>query len=109
MKYNSVIVLVIFGLVAIAYTAPLDEPSKATILRYDNENIGVDGYNFGFETSDGVTRQEEAQLKNAGTENEAISVRGSVSWVAPDGQTYTLNYIADENGFQPQGDHLPHN
>lgn len=62
---------------------------------------------FSYETSDGVSRQEEAELKNVGTDEEAISVRGSISWVAPDGQTYTLNYVADENGFQPQGDHLP--
>ncbi|XP_030386430.1 endocuticle structural protein SgAbd-6-like [Scaptodrosophila lebanonensis] len=89
--------------------APLDDSDKATILRYDNDNGGLDGYNFAYETSDGVTRQEQAELKNAGTDQEALSVRGSVSWVAPDGQTYTLNYIADENGFQPQGDHLPHN
>lgn len=60
-----------------------------------------------FETSDGISRQEEAELKNAGTENEAISVRGSYSWVAPDGQTYTINFIADENGYQPEGAHLP--
>lgn len=62
---------------------------------------------YRYETSDGVKREESAELKNAGTENEAISVRGTISWVAPDGVTYTLNYIADENGFQPQGDHLP--
>lgn len=60
-----------------------------------------------YETSDGVSRQEQAELKNAGSENEAIAVRGSISWIAPDGQTYTLNYIADENGFQPEGEHLP--
>ena len=54
-----------------------------------------------------MSRQEEAQLKNAGSENEAISVRGSYSWTAPDGQVYTVNYIADENGFQPEGAHLP--
>jgi Insect cuticle protein len=52
-------------------------------------------------------RQEEAELKNAGQENEAISVKGSFSWTAPDGQVFTVTYIADENGFQPQGDHLP--
>lgn len=62
---------------------------------------------FSYETSDGVSRQEEAELKNAGSENEAISVRGSYSWTAPDGQVYTVNYIADENGFQPEGAHLP--
>ncbi|XP_036337348.1 endocuticle structural protein SgAbd-6 [Rhagoletis pomonella] len=100
-------ILALCGLIAFAFAAPLDDSEHAQILRYDNENIG-DGYKFGYETSDGVVRQEEAELKNVGTEQEAISVRGSVSWVAPDGQTYTLNYIADENGFQPQGDHLPH-
>jgi len=54
-----------------------------------------------------VSRSEEAELKNPGTEQEALSVRGTITWIAADGVQYTLNYIADENGFQPQGDHLP--
>ena len=62
---------------------------------------------YSYETSDGVARSEQAELKNAGTENEALVVRGTVSWTAADGVVYTLNYIADENGFQPQGAHLP--
>lgn len=53
-----------------------------------------------------MSRQEEAELKDVG-EEKALSVRGSVTWVAPDGQTYTLNYVADENGYQPEGDFLP--
>lgn len=62
---------------------------------------------YSFETSDGTSRQEEAELKDIGTDTKALSVKGTVSWVAADGQTYTLNYIADENGYQPQGDFLP--
>jgi hypothetical protein len=62
---------------------------------------------YSYETSDGVSRQEEAELTNIGTENEALSVRGTITWIADDGQTYTLNYLADENGFQPEGAHLP--
>lgn len=62
---------------------------------------------FRYQLSDGTAREEQAELKNPGTDNEAISVKGSISWVAPDGQQFTLTYIADENGFQPQGAHLP--
>lgn len=60
-----------------------------------------------FETSDGISREESATLKNPGTPEEAISVQGSVDWVGPDGVHYKLNYLADENGFQAQGEHLP--
>lgn len=62
---------------------------------------------YSYETSDGVSRSEVAELKNAGTENEALSVRGTITWVDADGQSYTLNFLADENGFQPEGAHLP--
>ena len=62
---------------------------------------------YSFEQSDGQKREEQGEIKNAGTENEAISVKGSFSFVADDGQTYTVTYIADENGFQPSAPHLP--
>lgn len=62
-----------------------------------------------YETSDGTSRSEEAELKNAGTEDETLVIRGTISWVAPDGVTYTISFIADENGFQPVGDHIPKN
>jgi Insect cuticle protein len=62
---------------------------------------------YSFETSDGNKREEEAVLKNAGTDEEAISVKGSFQFKGDDGQTYTVNFVADENGYQPQGAHLP--
>lgn len=62
---------------------------------------------FSFETSDGQSKQETGELIHPGTENEAIAVRGAYSYVGPDGNVYTVTYIADENGFQPQGVHLP--
>jgi Insect cuticle protein len=99
--------IVLAGLVAVALSAPLDDSKDAQILKYESDNIGIGGYKFSYETSDGVSRTEEAEVKNAGTENEILVVRGTISWYAPDGQQYTVTFIADENGFQPQGDHLP--
>ncbi|KAJ6633498.1 Flexible cuticle protein 12 [Pseudolycoriella hygida] len=100
--------IIVFAVVlAVALAAPVDDSQNAQILKYENDNIGVDGYNFAYETSDGVSRSEQAVLKNPGTEQEAIAVRGTVTWTAADGVQYTLNYIADENGFQPEGAHLP--
>ena len=32
---------------------------------------------------------------------------GSSYWVSPEGEKFTLTWTADENGFQPKGDHLP--
>ncbi|XP_065164219.1 flexible cuticle protein 12-like [Atheta coriaria] len=103
------VIFVVAALVAVALAAPQGADKDATILRNDLENIGVDGYNWGYETSNGIKAEEQATLNNAGTENESISVRGSFSYLGADGVTYTVNYIADENGFQPEGAHIPKN
>ncbi|KAK4880447.1 hypothetical protein RN001_008593 [Aquatica leii] len=83
-----------------------DSPS-ATILRHENNNIGIGNYEFAYQTSDGISREEKAELKTIGS-NKAVVVRGSYSYVGSDGQTYTVNYVADENGYLenyvPEGD-----
>lgn len=64
-------------------------------------------FDYSYETSDGIARYEQGALKNVGTENEALETRGSYSYVGSDGKQYTVNYVADENGFRPEGAHLP--
>ncbi|XP_017840076.1 larval cuticle protein 65Ag1-like [Drosophila busckii] len=104
MKYT---VAVVFAtLLAVVLAVPVDNSQTASILRLES-NVHESGYNFGWETTDGQKHEEEGKLTNPGAENEAIAVRGSFSFVADDGQTYTVNYVADENGFQPEGAHLP--
>lgn len=59
-----------------------------------------------FETSDGTKRQEEGELKDKDTEDEATEVKGSFSYMGADGVLYTVKYVADDNGFHPEGDHF---
>ncbi|XP_023954104.2 endocuticle structural glycoprotein ABD-5-like [Bicyclus anynana] len=100
--------LVILACVALASAASLGQappsgsnPQDVQILRYETDNDGLGSYKYAFELSDGTKKEEQGELKNVGTENEAMSVKGSYSWTAPDGVTYVVTYVADENGFNP--------
>ncbi|XP_017048565.1 larval cuticle protein 65Ag1-like [Drosophila ficusphila] len=97
--------VVLFALFAVALAAPATQ-NEAVVLKQTSD-VGPENYSYSLETSNGIKADEAGELKNVGSENEGIAVRGSFSFVADDGQTYTVNYIADENGFQPQGAHLP--
>lgn len=39
-------IIVFAAICALALAAPVDESKDAQILRYDNDNIGVDGYKY---------------------------------------------------------------
>ncbi|CAD7003076.1 pupal cuticle protein Edg-78E [Ceratitis capitata] len=85
----------------IAYTYAAGDPADAhaSIVRYQND-VNPDGsYNYAYETSNKI-RAEEAGV--GGT-----YAAGSYSYTSPEGQPIQLTYIADENGYQPKGDHLP--
>ncbi|XP_018579201.1 endocuticle structural glycoprotein SgAbd-2-like [Anoplophora glabripennis] len=87
-----------------AYSGPTAAP--VAILRLNNDNNGDGTYNFDFETENRISQQETGHVAGAGAD-AAVIAQGSYSFVAPDGQAYTVNYVADENGFQPQGAHIP--
>lgn len=59
------------------------------------------------ETSNGIIQQESGQVVNEGSDDASIAVRGSFQWTDENGQTYSVTYVADDNGFQPEGAHLP--
>ncbi|XP_066139267.1 flexible cuticle protein 12-like [Euwallacea fornicatus] len=102
------VTITFLALIAVAFAAPqTNQDAEAQVLRYDSDNIGIDKYSYGFETSNGISQQEEGELTNPGSENESIAVRGSFQYTGPDGVVYQVNYVADDNGFQPQGAHLP--
>ena len=48
----------------------------------------------------------QKQLGAKAEERGTVS-RGSYSYTDPNGTPITVNWVADENGFQASGDHLP--
>ncbi|XP_049866249.1 uncharacterized protein LOC126366948 [Pectinophora gossypiella] len=73
------------------------------------QSINPDGsYKWSYETGNGIAAEEQGYVKNQGVpEQETQVAQGQYQYTAPDGQVIHLSYIADENGFQPQGAHLP--
>ncbi|XP_052755808.1 endocuticle structural glycoprotein SgAbd-2-like [Galleria mellonella] len=81
--------------------------NQATILKYDNQ-IDEQGYHYSYETSDGTKVEQDGRvIPGAVPEEGSLQVAGSYSYIGDDGQTYTVTYTADENGFRAEGAHLP--
>ncbi|XP_013110223.1 larval cuticle protein 65Ag1-like [Stomoxys calcitrans] len=95
-------VIVFAALLAVVLAAPTD----VEIVKSESD-VGPESFQYAYATSDGTNGEAQGKLKKFNAEDEAIVVRGSYSYVGDDGQTYSIQYTADENGFQPQGAHLP--
>ncbi|XP_050352613.1 pupal cuticle protein 36-like isoform X2 [Nymphalis io] len=73
---------------------------SAEILKYINENNG-ESYRYSYETSNGISAEESGEATNG------VRAQGGYSYTGDDGKSYSVTYTADENGYQPQGEHLP--
>ncbi|XP_063624709.1 cuticle protein CP14.6-like [Cydia splendana] len=91
---------------AAACAADRNADSAAQVLRFDSE-VNPDGFSYGYETSNGIVESASGIVKNPNSENAALAVNGDYSYPGDDGKLYRVTYVADENGFQPQGEHLP--
>lgn len=88
-------IFVAFGLFVIVAT----NHKNAHTRDYNSGIEGTDGsYHYSFETSNGISEQHVSK---------GAEIIGKSSYISPEGQTILLRYTADENGFHPQGDHLP--
>ncbi|XP_034952702.1 endocuticle structural protein SgAbd-6-like [Chelonus insularis] len=94
--------IVILLVLAVAMVAARPQQEVTIVNQEEHNNIGIGGYRFSYEQSDGQKREETAEFLNEGTENEIMKVVGSFSFVGADGKTYRVDYTADENGFQPK-------
>ncbi|XP_047469331.1 cuticle protein AMP1A-like [Penaeus chinensis] len=124
----KIVILAVLSAVAAAapqsYGASPSRPDaqQVPILR-DDRVIEDDGrYNFDVETGNGILLSESGSPGSEGAINSAgrfslkrseqkvaqvQQVRFIHSYTAPDGTPVQVQFVADENGFQPQSDLLP--
>ncbi|EDW61954.1 endocuticle structural glycoprotein ABD-4 [Drosophila virilis] len=103
--------LIAAALLCLVEAAPKPQQGEPIAIISQESNIEPDGaYNYAYETANGIKAEETGTVKKATSADatDVIIVKGSVSYTSPEGELITLNYAADdENGFQPQGAHLP--
>ncbi|KAF7266372.1 hypothetical protein GWI33_020397 [Rhynchophorus ferrugineus] len=81
-------------------------PKFIAILRSDSD-ISPDGsYHYSYETENRISAEERGALKSL-PEGAGTAAQGSYQYISPEGIPVSVQYVADENGFQPQSDILP--
>ncbi|XP_017785787.1 PREDICTED: endocuticle structural glycoprotein SgAbd-4-like [Nicrophorus vespilloides] len=119
MLFNIIACALVASAFARPQGVPLNQPQSNTtpiaILSH-SEAIGEDGtFNFNFESENGIRVDQTGYNKvipatrigDDVVDKVVQVITGSYSYQAPDGTPINLSFVADENGFQPVGDHLP--
>ncbi|XP_053966303.1 larval cuticle protein 4-like [Anastrepha ludens] len=88
--------VLLFAFVAYVSASGGDSSAEIKVLSSD---VRPDGFEAALETSNSI--------RQVSSGDAAGNIKGEYEWVSPEGQTVKVSYIADENGYQPQGDLLP--
>ena len=89
------------------YGAPTYAPKVYQILKQHIDLRDDQSYDSHFETENGISASESGRAVEGYGDEESYDVNGQFSYTGDDGHVYSVVYVADANGFQPQGDHLP--
>ncbi|KAM0724994.1 Larval cuticle protein LCP-17 [Formica fusca] len=88
-------------------TAPPTDPAPTLMPSIYPPRPNKSLYNYNYNTDTGIQAQEHGHFNNVGTNQEVLEARGSYNYTDNEGNTFQVSYIANENGFQPWGAHLP--
>ncbi|TDG53166.1 hypothetical protein AWZ03_000709 [Drosophila navojoa] len=96
---NMKIFILTVALLAVAQARPDSFDAAAEIRELKSDQREDGSYEYRYQTSNGIAQQEQ------GVGGQYAS--GSSAYYDPNGELIQLTYTADENGFHPQGAHLP--
>merc|ERR1712071_593217 len=108
LNMKSMIFFAVF--LAVAAAAPAPQESQPILILKQSQNHGTEKqiYSFSYETENGISVSESGVQKQIGDKPEEAGTVSQGKYSYPeDSVTYTITWVADENGFQATGDHLP--
>ncbi|XP_018580264.1 larval cuticle protein LCP-22-like [Anoplophora glabripennis] len=105
-KLVFIFTFVVAGLAAPQYYNKAVTQRPVAILRSENDIYPDGSYKYAYDTENGISAQENGQPSNSGPD-AGTAAQGSFQYTSPEGILVQIQYIADENGFQPVGNVLP--
>ena len=76
------------------------------ITKYENSGVNNGQYHYSYETENGISQDVSGEMKTV-NDAQVYVMKGSYSYIGNDGQTYTVDWYADETGYHPSAPHLP--
>jgi len=80
--------------------------APVAILRSENSGVNNGRYHYSYEAENGISQDVSGEMKTV-NDAQVYVMRGSYSYIGTDGQTYTVDWYADETGYHPSAPHLP--
>ncbi|KAM0732567.1 Endocuticle structural glycoprotein SgAbd-1 [Formica fusca] len=98
----------VVSLALVAVVVAQHQQQPVAILRQAQDISPEGSYNYAYETENGISASEQGSPQPVGPKGEPVVVaQGQYQYTAPDGTPIAVSYSADENGYHPQGAHLP--
>lgn len=94
---NFFAILAVMQVQAASYIPDSDRDTKTLQNELQVERDG--NYRYAYETSNGITASQSGL--------GGVSVQGGSSYTSPEGEVISVNYVADEYGYHPVGEHIP--
>jgi len=83
------------------------KPKQIAIIRNILNPPTIDpSFDYSFESENGIKQEAVGTMRRVDDSDVAV-MKGSYSYIGVDGQTYTVDWYADETGFHPSAPHLP--